>query len=170
VGQIFEDIEPGDALLGQECRGSSLRLLEYRRDQIADLCLLPLGALHVKDGGLKRAPERGGLLRFAFLAARQRLGRFVDAVADIASQQWKIRTTGRENPLAVGVVHQGIEQVLEREVRMAPRDRFAKRDVQDDFDSSRKHQTSSMVARSGNPASLARDATLSALVSATSQG
>ena len=50
VRQIFEHVEPGHALLGKYGGGVSLRLLENCRQNIADLRLLALRALHVKNG------------------------------------------------------------------------------------------------------------------------
>ena len=129
---------------------------------------LPLGALHVEYCGLQRAAKRRRLFGLALLSARKRLDRVVQAVGDIAAEQRQIGAARREDALAVGIVRDRVQQVLERQIRVPARDRLAKRDVQNDFDGSRKHQASSIVARNGYPASLASVATLSAFVSATS--
>ena len=63
-----------------------------------------------------------------------------------------------------------VQEMLERQIRVPPRDGLAEGNVQHDLDGGRKHQASSMAARSGNPASAASDLTVSALVSATSNG
>ena len=117
---------------------------------------------------LQRTPERGRLLGLALLSARERFDRFVEAVADVTAQQGKIGAAGGENALAVGVVGDGIQEMFEREIRVAARHRLSKRDMKHDLDGSRKHQASSMVARNGYPASAASEATLSTFVSATS--
>ena len=59
----------------------------------------------------------------------------------------EVGAAGAEDPLAVGVVRQRVEQVLERQVGVAPRDRFAERDVQDDFDRGGKHISFSFFDR-----------------------
>ena len=75
VREVLEHVEPRDALLGQQHRGARLRLLQDGGDQIADLRLLPLRALHVQHRRLQRAAERRRLFGLALLAARQRFDR-----------------------------------------------------------------------------------------------
>ena len=120
-----------------------------RREQIADLRFLPLRALHVQHRRLQRAAERRRLLGLALLSARQRFDRVVEAVADVPPQQRQIGAARRENALAVGIVRERVQQVLEREIGVAARDRLAERDMEHDFDGSGEHQASSMVARNG---------------------
>ena len=73
----------------------------------------------------------GSSLRPAALA----LDRFVEVRAERAPQRRQVRAAGGEDSLAVGIVREGVEQVLEREIRVPPRDRFAERDGENDFKS-----------------------------------
>ena len=118
--QILEHVETRDALLCQQCRRASLRLLKNGGKQIADLSLLTLCALDVQHGGLKRAPERRGLFGLAFLPARERFNRFVEAVAHIAAQQMQIGAARREDALAVRIVGERVEQMFECQICMTP--------------------------------------------------
>ena len=68
VRDVFEDVEPRDALLGEQLRGVGLRLLEDGGENVAGFDLLALRALHVQDRGLQHAAERGGLVRLARFA------------------------------------------------------------------------------------------------------
>ena len=152
-----------------------LRLLENGGEDVADLRFLPLRALHVHDGGLEHAPERRRLFRLALLPARELFDRLVEVRAQVSAQQPEVRAAGGENALAVGIMGQRVEQMLECEIRVTTGDGFAERDVEDDFNGGGEHpyrlpQASSIVAFNGCPASLASEITLSALVSATSHG
>jgi len=126
-----------------------LRLLQDGRDQIAHLRFLPLRALHVQHRSLQRSTERRRLLGLALLSARKRFDRVVQAVGDVSPQQRQVGAARRENALAVGIVCDRVQQVLEREIGVPARDRLAKCNMKDDFDGSRKHQASSIVARNG---------------------
>ena len=52
-----------------------------------------------------------------------------------AAERRQVRPAGGEDALAVRVVGEGIQQVLEREVRVPPRDRLAERDSEHEFKS-----------------------------------
>ena len=94
---------------------------------------LPSGALDVEDRRLEHAAERERLLGFLLLTARELLDRILEVLVEIAAELRHVRAAGREDPLAVRVVRQRVEQVLERQVRVAPRGRFPVSDGQDDF-------------------------------------
>ena len=111
-----------------------LRLLQDRREHVADMRFVALRALHVHDGGLEHPAERGSLLRLPVAPARQMLDRFVEVVVQLPPQRGGIGAAGREDPFAVGVVQQRVEQVFERQVRVAPRHGFAVGDVQNGLD------------------------------------
>ena len=110
------------------------RLLQNRRQHVADVRLVALSALDVDDGGLQDAAEGRGLFRLVVLAARQLLDRFVQILVQLAAQRSQVGAAGGENPFAVGIVQQRVEQVFERQVRVAARDRFAIGDVEDGLD------------------------------------
>ena len=170
VRDVLEDVEPGDSLFGQQPRRIAFRLLEHRRQNVADLCLVALCALDVKYRLLQHPPECRGLLRFALLASCQLLNRFAKVGVKAPPQAPEIGAAGAENPFAVRIMGEAVQQMLERQIGVAPRHRFAERNVEDDFNRGREHQASSMAVRSGWPASLASAVTVPALVSATSHG
>ena len=136
---VLEHVEPGDALAGEQLRGVRPVLLERRRDDVARMDFLPPGALHVEHRRLQHAPERERLLGLLLLAARELLDRILEVLVEIAAQLRHVRAAGGEDPLAVGIVRQRVEQVLERQVRMPPRGRFPVGDGQDDFESWTEH-------------------------------
>ena len=131
---VLEDVEPRDAVLRQQLRGMALGLLQKRREQVADLRVLPLRALHVQDGGLQHATERRRLLGLALLAAREPLDRFVEVEIEVPPQAAEVDAARGEDALAVGIVGERVQQVLEGQVRVLAGNRLAKRDVQNDFD------------------------------------
>ena len=55
------------------------------------------------------------------LAARELLDRLVEVLVEVAAQPRQIGAAGGENPLAVRIVRERVEQVLERQVRVPPR-------------------------------------------------
>ena len=149
VREIFEHVEPGDSLLRQQHRGARLRLLKNGRDQIADLRFLPLRALHVQHCRLERAAERRRLFGLALMTAGQRFDRVIEAVGDVSPKERQVGAARRENPLSVGIVRDRVQQVFERQICVAARDRLAEGDMKNDFDGRGKHQASSIVARNG---------------------
>ena len=98
-----------------------------------DWHFLAAGALHVQDRRLQHAAERHRLLRLFLLAARELLDVLVEVLVEIAAQLRQIGAARRQDPLAVGIVRQRVEQVLERQVGMTPRGGLAVGDGEDDF-------------------------------------
>ena len=183
----------------EQLRGVRLRLLEHRRQDVACVHLGSLGALHVQDGRLQDAAEGRRLFRLALLAAPELLDHVVQVLVEVAAEPREIHAAALQNALAFGIVGQREEQVLERQVGVASRDSLAVGDGQNDFERGGKHgssiirsggprarrpprdgsrarrdvvrfQASSVTAFRGKPASRAMEMTVSALVSATSQG
>ena len=132
---VVEDVEARDALVGQELCRVALRLLENRREDVAGVRFVPLCALDVQNRRLQDAAKRHRLLRFLLGPAALALDRFVEVRVERAPQRRQVRAAGGEDSLAVGIVREGVEQVLEREIRVPPRDGFAERDVENDFKS-----------------------------------
>ena len=130
---VVQDVEPGDALGGQQLGGVALRLLENRREHVAGVRLVAPGALDVHDGGLQHAPERHRLFRLALAAALVAFDRLVEERRQGLAQGRQIGAAGGENPFTVRIVQEREQQVLEREVRVLARDRFAERHGEDDF-------------------------------------
>ena len=143
VRDVLEHVEPRDALLGEQLRGMRLRLLQDRGADVARFDLGALRALDVQHGGLQHAAERGGLLGLALVAALLLFDRLAEIRVEIAAQAGQIGAAGGENALAVGVVRQRVQQVLEGDVGVPARDRFAIGNRQDDFNGGREHGISS---------------------------
>ena len=104
--------------------------------------------------GLQHPSEGVRLLGFALLPAEQLLEGFVEVRVQLAAEPTQIGAAGLEDPFAVWIVREGVQEVLERQVRMTTGDGFAERDVEDGFDRGGEHpyrllQASSIVARSG---------------------
>ena len=57
----------------------------------------------------------------------------VEELVEIAAELRQIGAARREDPLAVRIVRQRVEQVLQRQVRVPPRGRFAIGDGEHDF-------------------------------------
>ena len=92
-----------------------------------------LRALDVQDCRLQDVAERECLFGIALGASALALNRFIEVSTEDPAQPGQIRAARGENALAVGVVREGEQQVLEREVRMTTRHRLAVRDVEHDF-------------------------------------
>ena len=118
---VLEHVEPRDALLRQQLRGVGLGLLQDRRADVAGLHFAALRALHVQHRGLQHAAERRRLLRLALLAALELFDRLAEVRVEVAAQARQVGAAGGENPLAVGVVRERVQQVLERDVRVPAR-------------------------------------------------
>jgi hypothetical protein len=87
----------------------------------------------VQHRRLQYAAERHRLLRLFLLAAGELLDVLVEVLVEIAAQLRQIGAAGGENTLAVGIVCQRIEQVLERQVGMTPRRCLPVRDRENDL-------------------------------------
>ena len=117
-----------------------LRLLQDGREDVADLGVLPLRALHVHDRGLQDPAECRRLFRFVLLSARERFDRLVEVRAQAPSKLPEIRPAGAEDALAVGIVRQRIQQMLQREIRVPARNSLTEGNMEDDFDGGGKHR------------------------------
>ena len=144
VRDVLEDVEPRDPVLGEQPRGVRLRLLHDRGEDVARVRFLALRRLHVQDRRLQHLAERGGLLGLVAAAARHALDRRLEIRAQVAAQLVEIGAARREDPLAVRIVRQDVEQMLEREKGVAARHRFAQRDMKDDGDGGREHGTGTL--------------------------
>ena len=114
-------------------------LLQRRRDDVARMDFLAAGALHVQHGRLEHAPEGQRLFGLLLLAARELLDRILEVLVEIAPQLRHVGATGGEDALAVGVVRQRVQQVLERQVRVTPRGGLAVGDGENNFKSGTEH-------------------------------
>ena len=133
MGDVLEDVEPGNALPGEQLRRVRSVLLQGRRDHVARMNFLAAGALDVQDRRLEHTAERQRLLGFLLLTASELLDRVLKVLVEIPPQLRHVGAAGREDSLAVGVVRQGVQQVLEREVRMTPSRGLAVGDSQNNF-------------------------------------
>ena len=139
VRDVFEHVEPRDALVGEQLRRVRLVLLERRREHVARLHFLPAGALDVEDRGLEHAAERERLFRFLLLSARELLDRFLQVLVEVPAELRQVGAACREDSLAVRIVCQRVEQMLQRQMRVTARRGFPVRDRQHDFESWTEH-------------------------------
>ncbi len=139
VRDVFEDVEPRNALAREELRRVRLRLLQRRGEHVARLDFLPSGALDVQHRRLQHAPERHRLFGLFLLSARELFDVLVEVLVEIAPELRQIGAAGGEDALAVRIVRQRVQQVLERQVRVTPRRRLAIGDGQDHFQRWAKH-------------------------------
>jgi hypothetical protein len=134
VRDVLEHVEARHALVRQELRRVGLRLLQRRREHVARLHFLPSRALHVQHRGLEHTAEGHRLLGLLLLAARELLDVLVEVLVEIPAQLRQVGAAGGEDALAVGIVRQRVEQVLERQVRVPARRGFAVGHGENDFE------------------------------------
>jgi hypothetical protein len=115
-------------------------LLEHGREHVADIRLLPSGALHVQDGGLEHAPEGQGLAGLAVHGLRQALDLVVQVAAQAGAQALEIDAAGAQDLLARGMMGDGEEQVLEGQVRVAAGDGLPHGHVENHLESCAEHR------------------------------
>ena len=111
----------------------TLRLLQNRGEDVAGVRFVALSALDVENRGLQHAAEGERLLGLLVDAAAQPFDRRIEVRAERSPQSVHVGAARLEDPFAVGVVRERVQQVLERQIRVTPRDRLAKRNIQDDF-------------------------------------
>src|SRR5262249_20263293 len=75
VRDVVENVEAGDALVGEQPRRLALRLLQQGGEDVAGVGFLALRRLHVEDRGLQHLTEGRRLFRVVAAAARQPLDR-----------------------------------------------------------------------------------------------
>ena len=151
VRDVVQDVEPGDVLRLQQLGRVRVRLLQDGREDIAEADLVLARALHVEHRRLQHALERQGLLRLA-LPALLRLLEAVEERVEGVPQGRQVGAAGGEDLLALGVVGQHVEQVLEGQVRMPAHRRLAVRDVQDELDGGAEHGPVPFTPPRGPPA------------------
>ncbi len=139
VGDVFENVETGDALRGEKLGRVGLVLLERCREDVARLHFLAPGALDVQDGRLQHAAERQRLFGLLLLPAGELLDRLFEIPVEILAKLRQVGAARGQDALAIGVVGERVQQVLEREVGMPPRGRLSIGNGQDDFESWAEH-------------------------------
>ena len=139
MSDVLEDVESRDSLRGEQLRRMRPILLQRCRDDVAGMHFLAARTLDVKDRRLQHAPERQRLLGLLLLAARELLDGLLQILIEVAAQLRHVGAAGTQDTLAIRVVRQGVEQVLERQVRMTTRRRFAVGDGENDFKSWTEH-------------------------------
>jgi hypothetical protein len=139
VSDVLEHVEARDALRGQELRRVRLVLLKRGREHVPGLHLLTTGALHVEHRRLEDAAEGEGLFRLFLLAASELLDRVLQVLVEVLAKLRQVGAAGGEDPFAVGIVRERVEQVFEREVGVPPRARLPIGDSQNDFECWTEH-------------------------------
>ena len=134
VRDVLQHVEPCHALCREQLRRECLRLLEDGRADVSSLHFRALRALDMEHGGLQDAAERRSLLRLALFATLLLFDRFVEIRVQVAPQPRQIGAARGEDPFAVGVVRERVQQMLERHVGVTPRHGLAVGDGQNHFD------------------------------------
>jgi hypothetical protein len=104
----------------------------------------------MQDSRLQGPAEGQRLRRVLVAAARNLLDLAVQILVQLEPQARQIRAARGENRLAIRIVRQRVQEVLERQVRVPPGCRFAVRDGEDDFQGLAEHRyAGSITACSG---------------------
>ena len=93
----------------------------------------------MQHGGLQDATERDRLRRVLLASTGELLDLFGQVGVQRLAQLGQIGAARAEDGLAVRVVRQRVEQVLERQVRVPTRGGFAVRDGEDDLECLAEH-------------------------------
>ncbi len=181
---VIEDVETSDALGFEKPRGLGPPFLEERRERVSHVGVGFPRALHVEDRLLEHALESERLDGLLAGVLRKKLDPALEVPFEVRPQAIEIDAASGQDLLALRVVGDREQKVLEGEVRVPPRVRLAIRQAQDQLQIRREHQavflgwlsgldrphSGSMLQRKGCPASSARSSTMTTLVSATSNG
>ena len=139
MGDVFEYVEPRDALLLQKVDGvGAVGLVERREDVVAvDLSLArPLGLL---QGVLQHALKHGGLLRHLLARRGQLLKLFAEKLLDLGFQALNVPAAPADGVARRAVVQQREQQMFERNVFVTPPDRFIDGDAKCGLELFRNH-------------------------------
>src|SRR5215475_10516132 len=171
VRQVRDDVEPRDALLGQEEGGVRVGLPEDRGQQVGAVDLVAAGRLHVCRRALEDALESERLLRWALVARGERL-LLVEVRLQLLQELRDVATAGAHHVGHGVVVQERPEDVLQAEELVPAPACLAHRQGERRFEGTRQShaQASSVVQRSGYSYSRARASTCETRVSATSRG
>jgi hypothetical protein len=152
VRHVAEHVEPRDALLAEQRHGVRVGLLEDRRDQVAGLDLVLLGALRVVQRVLHHAMEGERLAR-ALLALGQHLEVLVEEALQRALERRDVGARMAQHLGTARIVKQRVQQVLDGEIGVAARQRLAVGGLQGELqlasDPAHPPYSFSMPARSG---------------------
>jgi hypothetical protein len=125
VRDVLEHVEARDTLRAQERHRVRLRLLEDRGEDVARVDLVLLGALAMRHRVLEHAVERERLARFVGVLA----GHLLEVVAEVAVERGLERghvgARVVQDLAAARVVDHREQEVLHRDVVVAPRERLA---------------------------------------------
>ena len=89
-------------------------LLKNGGQEISGVHFLPLSALDVQHRRLEHAAECRGLFRVVFLTLLELLNRLVEIGVELVPEALEVGAAGGENTLAVRIVRQRVQQMLER--------------------------------------------------------
>ncbi len=134
MGDVLEHVEPGDALRREELRRVRPFCCSVAARTSPD-CTSWRPALWTWSTAVCRTRRNASVCSGSFCWPRANCS--TESCRYLSRSR---RSCGRsapqavEDPLAVGIVRERVQQVLERQVRMPPRGRLAVRDGQDDFE------------------------------------
>jgi hypothetical protein len=130
VRDVLEHVEARDPLAPEQRHRVRVGLLEDGGEQVARLDLLLLGVLGVGDRGLQDPVEGERLAGLDRLVTRLLLHVLLEEPVELALQPPQVGARVPQDLGALVVVGEGVQEVLDRQVGVAPRVRLAKGSLQ----------------------------------------
>jgi hypothetical protein len=150
VGDETQHVQPGDTLGAQQGHRVGVGLLKDCSQQVARLDLLLLRALGVLHGALDHPVEGQGLAGLHRLLAGLLVEILVEEALEGALEPREVGSAAAQHLAPPRVVGEGEEQMLHRQVGMAPHHRFAHRRLERQLELAvQLAHSSSSPARSG---------------------
>ena len=121
VGDVPEQVQAGDPLALQQVDGVGVALAIEGDQDVAAVDLLLAARLHLQRRALQHPLERLGVLGFPVRPAGERRLGLVQVLLELAAQLGQPGAARAQDAGRHRIAEQGIEQVLQRDVLVAPR-------------------------------------------------
>ena len=169
MGNVVQNVQLADALLGQQIRGVGARLLKHRRQEVAAVDRRLARSLRLQQGTLQNALECGGRLRRRLHPGGQGFQMLRHERLQGGSELPNVASAVVDYVPAGGVIEQGVQDMLQRDVLVMLSRRGVTRLAERALQFVRQHGYScSRVHSSGKSCAPASSATLFTLASAIS--
>ena len=116
VGNVVQNVQLADALLGQQIHGVRARLLKHRRQDVAAVDRRLARALRLQQGTLQNALEGGRRLRRCFHPGGQGFQMLRHEGLQGGFELHDVAPAVVDDVFAGGVIEQGVQDVLQRDV------------------------------------------------------
>ena len=116
VGNVVQDVQLADALLGQQIHGVRSRLLKHRRQDVATVDRRLARSLRLQQGTLQNALEGGRRLRCRFHPGGQGFQMLRHECLQGGLELHNVASAIVDYVFAGGVIEQGVQDVLQRDV------------------------------------------------------